>query len=315
MSDGGLEQKLRKVVVVRNTSPDILQKISEGKKFIIVDDSFNDSDVPNGYSLIDMKYKGESFRTLVPQNLLFYMTNPGEDNIDDALDNIADFYGEAEQYEDDLIAETKTSVHETNWATTARSTYQTYLINKLVAKNSNSSEFNPETIKALDLDDGFVKQRLKAIAAIVLGKKSKDLKEYGIDDVLEYHGIQLNRKEKIEKSEFNDITEHKLSIAQNIKAQHMVCTAASHYELKDKYKNDSEWEYDLRNRVKTSKFPEEVNLKIEDLEKEINDYRLNKHGEIGRHDTALLKTYANLSFIAKEKPELQLDVSPRENEI
>src|SRR5207249_8723320 len=48
------------------------------KKFIIVENEFDKTLVPKGYTLIDMRHKGDSFKTLVPQNLIFYMANPGE---------------------------------------------------------------------------------------------------------------------------------------------------------------------------------------------------------------------------------------------
>ena len=99
-----LEHKIRKITVIRRLpSNEVLDQVSKGNKFIIVNEDFDPNLVPQGYTLINMKYKNESFRTLVPQSLLFFMANPGEGDSDQALEQIADFYGEAEDYEDELI--------------------------------------------------------------------------------------------------------------------------------------------------------------------------------------------------------------------
>ena len=125
-------QQQKKVVVRRYPSIEALAQVEKGNKFIVVQDDFDPSFVPQGYTLIDMKHKSNSFRTLVPQSLLFYMANPGEGEPEGALEEIADFYGETKDFEDDLIENGSTSVQEANWANLARGSYQTYLINRLV---------------------------------------------------------------------------------------------------------------------------------------------------------------------------------------
>ena len=51
-------------------------------------------------------------------------------------------------------------------------------------------------------------------------------------------------------------------------------------------------------------------MEVYGLEKEIDDYRSNKHAKIGRHEKALLRQYANLAYIAHENPGAQLDIQP-----
>ena len=304
-----LEQKVRKTVIVRRTpSAEVLEQVTRGNKFVIVEEEFDQNFVPQGYTLIDMKYKDDSFKALVPQSLLFYMANPGEGDLEDALDQISDFYGEAEDYEDDMIENGATSVQEANWATLARSAYGTYLINKLVTTKGDDDgapDFDDETLKQLDLDDKYVAERVKAIAALTLGKNVGELKKYGIDSVLKHVTIRDNKTEKLTRAEFDKIT----------------CWAGSHYEIKEEYKGDNDGiEYQI-DRLHSRGHKEGIKIikkrdiqvldsKIVELEDEIEKYRKEKHGEVGRHDKNLLRQYANLAYIAKENPKAQLDVMP-----
>ena len=90
----------------------------------------------------------------------------------------------------------------------------------------------------------------------------------------------------------------------------MRCLADSHYDLRPEFINDYEWDYDLRTMNKTRKVVSGFNAKIAEIEDEIEKYRKEKHGEVGRHDRNLLRQYANLAYIAKENPKAQLDVMP-----
>lgn len=310
-----LEERLhRKKVVIRKTpSSEVLQKVRQGSKFIIVENDFDHSQIPRGYTFIDMKYKGESFKTLIPQSLLFYMAHPGEGSVDDALNELADFYGEAEDFEDDMIERGNTSVQGANWATLSRDNYKTYLINKLVSHKRGERdkdgepvpEFDQDALKVLDLNDDYVGQRVRAMAALMLDKKGEELNKYDIKDVLKHVTISENRVEKLTQEEFKKIT----------------CWAGSHYEIKDEYRKRDDVVYDIERRhnmnhmvgTKTIKKVEVAVLdrKVEDLEKEIEQHRIKKHGEVGRHDAALIRTYANLAYIAKEDPNAQLDVYPK----
>ena len=304
-------EEQRTVVVRRTPNPNIADAINSGNKFIIVTDTFLNSEIPLGYMLIDMRYKGESFKTLVPQRLLYYIANPGEGSIDDALDELGDFYDEVEKFEDDLLEQNESSVQGTNWAVSTRNTYQVYLINKLTKGkqgDADTAEFNPETIKDLDIEDDFVSQRIKAIAAVALGKTADQVRKSDIKDVLRHVTVNERRVEALTVEEFAKIT----------------CWAGSHYEIKEEYRNDPNVHYevdkmhDMNHKVgKKITHKQEVavlDAKIGDLEKEIYVHRRQKKEQkgshVGRHDSNLLRMYINLTYIAKEDPQKQLEIKP-----
>ena len=145
-----LEQRIKdrkKFILNRPISEDVSKDIAQGKKFIIVDKDLDY--IPLGYMLVDMKYKEDSFKVLIPQSLLYFLANPGEGDVDNALDEIADFYENVQDYEDALLEENESSVQGTNWAVTARSAYSTYLINKLTKHNGydmDKPEWDSETL-------------------------------------------------------------------------------------------------------------------------------------------------------------------------
>ena len=114
----------RRRILTRIPPERVYEEVRRGNKFIVLEEDIDI--VPESYVLVDMKYKGDSFKTLVPQQLLFYLANPGEGSIDDALENVADFYNEVEDFEDGAINEGSINVQDINWATTSRSTYQVY---------------------------------------------------------------------------------------------------------------------------------------------------------------------------------------------
>ncbi|MFH1637722.1 MAG: hypothetical protein ABIB71_04840 [Candidatus Woesearchaeota archaeon] len=304
-----LEQKLRqKAVILRRTpSSDVAEAVRQGKKFIIVENDFDA--VPFGYALINMPYKGKAFRTLVPQNLLFYLANPGEGDVDDALDEIADFYDEVKEFEHGMVEDNGTSVQGVNWAVLARNTYETYLINKLTKGDEDDpgrAEFKGDALKELDLDDKFVSDRAKAIAAIALDKNPDEVRKYGVDSVLKHVTVKERTEEQLTAQEFNQIT----------------CWAGSHYEIKEEYRHESNVDYNIEYRhdrdykvgkkvthQKTEKF---LDTDVKKLEKEIEDYRVEKNDKVGRHDSNLTRMYVNLAHIAKEKPEAQLLIQPLE---
>jgi predicted small secreted protein len=282
-------------------------------KFIVVEEDFKEDTVPQDYTLINMKYKGDSFKTLVPQSLLFYMVNPGEGNIDDALDEISDFYRNIEDFEDELIEKNESSVQEVNWAMLSRESYQTYIINKLVRdktydeddKNSGQvPEFNPDILHGLDINDEYVANRLRAIAAVSLGKTAKEVKNYGVGDVLKHVTVKKEKVTKLSKKEFDKIT----------------CWSGSHYEIKPEYRNKKDVKYEINHRhvrsykVGTKKIKKKevpvFDAKIAELESEIEQYRGKKHENLGKHDKALIRQYINLAHIASENPNAQLDIKP-----
>ena len=294
-----LEQKFRKKFILHRTpSEDVSNEIKQGKKFIVVDENFN-SPVPLGYMLIDMKYRDGSFKTLVPQNLLFFLANPGEGSIDDALDEIGDFYGNVEEFEDGLLEENGESVQGTNWAVTARNAYTTYLINKLINSDEKGPEWNEETLKSLNLEDDYVGRRVKAIAAVALGKTAEQVRNYNLGDILKHVTINQRKIEQLTSQEFDKIT----------------CWTGSHYEIKGEYKHkdDVEYEIDYRHdtnhksgkKITNKQDVHVLDAKINELEDEIEKYKEN-----GRHDKMLRRMYVNLRYIAKEDPQKQLEIKP-----
>lgn len=310
-----LEERLihqqRTSVVRRYPSDQALEQLKQGKKFVVVEEEFDQSFVPEGYTLINMKHRGNCFRSLVPQVLLFYMANPGEGDTEDALEEIADFYDDAEDFEDDMIEEGETSVQETNWATLARNSYQTYLINRLVKHRKGEKEdgepvpeFNHKVVYNLDLNDDYVVQRTKAIAALALGKTVDEINTSEIRDVLKHVTIREQKTEELSREEFEEVT----------------CWAGSHYELKPEYRNRNDVQYEIQRRcdyscmvgsktTKSQRLPV-LDAKISELEQEIVRHRTAKHGQLGRHDSALIRQYVNLAYIASEDPGAQLNITP-----
>jgi len=301
--------KHRQKRVIRRVIPEeAAQQLQEGRKFIVVDENFDQSTVPQGYTLIDMRFRGESFKTLVPQSLLFYMVNPGEGDIENALEEIADFYNEVGDFEDELVERSETSVQEVNWATLARENYRMYLVNKLVrnvdGKHDNEEEpvpeFNPDTLSSLDLDDDYVANRVRAMAAAALGKTADEVKGYGVGEVLKHITVR-------ERGETETLTKEEL--------EKVACYCGSHYELKPEFRSDPDYKYKVGSysgtKTARSKQIPVFDAKIGELEKEIARYRAEKHsGPAGRHDSALIRQYANIAHIAKENPQAQLDIMP-----
>ncbi|TSC65081.1 MAG: hypothetical protein G01um101477_628 [Candidatus Doudnabacteria bacterium Gr01-1014_77] len=289
-------QQQKKIIVRRYPSAEALAQVEIGKKFIVVQDDFDPSFVPQGYTLIDMKHKNSSFKTLVPQSLLFYMANPGEGEPEGALEEIADFYGETKGFEDDLIENGDTSVQEANWANLARGSYHTYLVNRLVKHRKGERdvegepvpEFNPEVLAQLDLSDPYVSQRVKVMAALALEKTADQIKTHDVKDVLKH--VTLNYKERVKRKELTEVK----------------CWAGSHYKIKHEYRTVD----GIEERQETYSA---LNTQIGELESQIDVYRKQKHsGNVGRHDGALIRQYVNLAHIIPENPRAQLDISPPE---
>lgn len=289
-----------KYIVPRTPSDEVMDQVEKGSKFIVVDDDMDD--VPEGYMLLNMEYKGDQFKALVPKRLVFYLANPGEgDDVDGALDDISDFYGEAEKYEDDVMEGGGTNIQEAHLTTIARESYKTYVINKLT---KNGKDFEESVLEDLCLKDDYVEKRAKAMAAVCLGKTVEELKAAKLDDIIKHVTIREKRTEKLSREEFKKIT----------------CWAGSHYEIKDEYRRDQDVSYNIEHRhnrgykvgTKTiHKIEVEVfDEKIKKLEKEIMAYWQKKGKPIKRHDLAVLRQYVNIKYIAKENKDAQLDIAP-----
>lgn len=304
-----LEEKIKeKRRVIRRTLPEkVLDQIRAGKKFILVDGTFDPTNLPEGYMLIDVRYKGEGFKTVVPVSVMIYMANPGEGDLDDALDEISDFYEEVEEFEEGMIEDGDVSVQGTDWAVAARSSYRTYLVNKLTkpGENVDVPELNEDTLKSLDLNDEYIAQRVRAMAAAALGLSREEVKSYSVGEVLKHVTINERKVEMLTREEFDRIT----------------CWAGSHYEVKDEFKGVDGVTYEIEQshdkglkvgrRITKKQVCSVFDAKISSLEREIEEYRRKKHGgEVGRHDRNLIRAYTNLKFIAKEDPSAQLPLIP-----
>lgn len=281
-------------------SPNVSKEIEAGKQFIIVDD-MPLSSIPEGYTLIDMKYKNNSFKALIPQNLLFYMANPGEGNIDDALDQITEFYNNAKDYEDDFIDDGNTSVQQASWSTLAKKSYETYLINKLVKTKNGAyndgepvAEFDANVLKQYGFSSHEVDSRARAIAALLLNKNLKDIKEQNIEHIL----VHVTETKNLSKEEFKNIT----------------CWAGSHYELKSEYKSQGyaiEHKHDKEHMVgKKTVTTDYINASIENIEKEALSL-MTETAKKDPHSEALFRQYINLKYISKENPGVQLPIMPK----
>lgn len=278
------QQVLKKRRILKRTPPsDVLEEIKKGNKFIVLENDIDN--VPEGFTVVDMKYKGSSFKALVPQQVVFYLANPGEGSIDDALDEVADFYNDIEDFEDKEILNSRTSVQDANWATVSREAYKTYLINKLTR---NGEDFDDKVLEDLCLDDKYVKQRVEAIAALCLEKSVDELEQSKLEDIIKHVTINWKVKEKVTKKEL----------------RRQRCWSGSHYEVRDVYKNVEKLE-----TVTKSKEYAVLDKKVAELEKEIEEYRRKEGKKIDRHDSALIREYINISYIAKEDTKKQLDIN------
>ncbi|PIN80598.1 hypothetical protein COV11_03765 [Candidatus Woesearchaeota archaeon CG10_big_fil_rev_8_21_14_0_10_30_7] len=303
-----LEKKFKqKNVFLRRSVPaeGVVEEVKKGNKFIVINET--PVNIPLGYMFIDMQYKGESFKTLVPQNLLFFQANPGEGDADEALNELSDFYDNVQDFEDELLEENDDSVQGANWAVITRKNYGTYLINKLTKASTDDvdiPEWDEKILEKLDLTDDYIVRRVKAMAAVALGKTTEQVKKHDLGDVLKHVTINERKVEQLSKEEFDQVT----------------CWAGSHYEIKDEYKHNPNAQYSIEQRHdKTYKVGNKLinkreiavlDAKIEDLEQEIRQYRRKKGSSIGRHDEMLLRTYTNLAFIAKENSRKQLEIKP-----
>ena len=294
----------RRRILTRIPPERVYEEVRRGNKFIVLEEDIDI--VPESYVLVDMKYKGDSFKTLVPQQLLFYLANPGEGSIDDALENVADFYNEVEDFEDGAINEGSINVQDINWATTSRSTYQVYLINKLT---KNGKDYDKSVLDDLCLNHEYVQQRTRGIAALILGKTAEEIKEAKLTALLKH--VTISRTEK-------KVTEN----LSKTEAEKVRCYAGSHWELKPEYQTKGPegesysigpWGSVKKTYVKSEEIIEPViNKQITQLEDEIQRYREGKSKKINRHDRNLIRQYINLCYITKENQHFQLDIKPSE---
>lgn len=281
---------------VAHSDDDVVQFVGQNRKLIVLQNSIDT--IPQGYTQMTMTYKGERHIFLIPERAKFFMANPGEEGDPlEALDELADFYRECSDFEHELLLGGKFSVTQTNVSTVARNSYAVWAVNQLVKqqKGGETPEWNEEELERLGVHDPYVRDRLQGIAAVMLGKK---VQESGLEDILVHKKVQGTFREVLSQKEFEQMT----------------CWAGSHYELKPDYQNQG---YDIERRHDTGhkkgwKIVHEKEFTelpgIEQVEEEIAQHRREQGKEMTRHDRALLRTFTNLSYIAKENPQQQLDV-------
>jgi hypothetical protein len=279
-----MELKQKPILARAKSSDEVRQLIRQGRKLVFVE---NDLDVPDGYMLLTVNFKGQKVRAVMPERLLFYMANRGEGDAGDALDEIADFYRDAEENEADSIAKGEASAQKADIVTGARNSYEVYLINKLT---SNGTKFSAEEIKRLGLDDSDIERRVKTIAALCLDKQAEELRESKLADIL------------VHKTEADYATE---GVVSEDVAYQVRCDMGSHWEYRTKYKTVRRKSV-FSQKVATSS----IEGRVEQLEKEIEQARIARRQDIGRHDRNLIRQYTNMRYIVQENPAAQLDVSP-----
>ena len=205
------------------------------------------------------------------------------------LMNLAQFYDECKAYEGQIYFEEIFSPQQTEISTLGRSYYENHVLNRLVKGNDGhgghhgNPEFNGEELERLCLNDEYVSTRVKAMAAIQTGKKPKELRESNLSDIIQ---------------EVEETVEHETVKSRQVASSIGCCM----FKYRTEYFTEKT----------TAKESFEVNPQISALETEIEDYRAKKGVEISPHDAALIREYANLTYISKENPRKSFDITPPE---
>ena len=303
-----LEQLTERKVAYRSVAPTyILELLAKGQKFVPFQGQIDPNSLPPGYSIMEMQYKGTTFKAIVPQTLLYFMANPGEGNADGALDELAEFYREIEGVENTAIANGETNLQLGKFGQWARESYGTYLINKVIRIRGGQdeegqplSELDPKVMERLGLNDPYVLERIKAIAAVRLGKRSDQVQAHDVGALLKH--VTLRKDGKTEQLSQPEL-------------KRVACYCGSHYELKPEFRNDPDYTYHVSG-YHGSRTERKVDLqafdpKVSQLEKEIADHLKDKNGgKLGPHDAQMLRTVTNLRYIAPENPRAQLSTTP-----
>ena len=293
-----LEDRLQKKYLAR-TKEDVARFVGKKQKLVVLENALDK--IPFGYVQVTMMYKSERHIVLIPEKAKYFMANPGEDGDPlDALDELADFYEECKDFEGELLFKGEVSVPQTNVSMLARNSYGIWAINKLVTQKQSGEEpkWNEKELERLGVNDQYIDERLRGIAAIMLGKDVKEVQAAGLKDILVHKDVKGTFKEVLTEKEFDEVT----------------CWAGSHYELKKQFQGNGykiEHRHDTGFKKGWKVFDEKefVHLPaIEQLEREIHERQKQLGKESTHHDKALLRTYANLKYIAKEDPNKQLDV-------
>ena len=285
-----LKQKLqRQRQYIARRQEDIATYVGRNQKLIVLEAPIDN--VPDGYTQVTMSYKNEKHTFLIPQKAKLFMANPGENGKPlDALDELADFYEECGDFEHELMIGGSFNTPQVNVSTLARNSYQTWTINQLVRQKGGSEMpiWDEKELERLGVKDSYVDTRLKGIAATMLGKNAAQLKSAGLEDILEHSTLTV--RDEI------------VSVQDGYKIVQVYCDCGSHFEYRAKQIPVYRDEHTIE-KVDYTALPQ-----IERMETEIKEHRQKKGMEQTRHDQALLRTYLNLKYIAKEDPSKQLDV-------
>jgi hypothetical protein len=294
---------------------EVIELAKQKKGLIIVDKDFEERFVPEGYVKLKLKSPTDEFIGLMPSNAIFYLDdhNLGNGSIDEGLDVLAALYSEIEAA-NDLWGETsRINAGGVDLAVTVRSNYQTLLANKLISghenedsASANNASYNKKEEERLHLGDKYVNDRIRAIAAIALGKNAEELKEEMLADVLGFKTNEVVQSIDIQKVAEMDPHWRNPEYVMPTDRKHMRCGGGSHYFLKPELRDGKDgWDYDLNKgtRTRIEIIPENLK-KIEDLEGEIQEYLTAKNNGLNQHDRNLLRTVANIKYRAG------LDVKP-----
>ncbi len=250
------------------------------KKLIILEKPAENP--PDGYVQLVLAYKGEKFVALVPEKVKNYMAGGNGNSSTESLDEITEFYRDCSDFEGELYFANIFSTPQTEISTLARKSYGVHILNRLVKNTNDGIEHISSEIDRLCINDSYVSDRIKAMAAIQLGKKTSELKEANLEDLL----VDITTKVQHETT----------------KAYQVACDCGSHIEYRTQYKT----EITERDETFTS------NPEITKLENEIEDYRKQKDKETTPHDTQIIRQYANATYITAENPDKQFDICPPE---
>ncbi len=255
----------------------IVEFAGKRKSLIILKDPIENP--PKGYVQLVMSYKSERLVALIPEKIKYYMAG-GMGGDSDTLDEIAEFYSDCGEFEGELYFDNVLSAVQTEVSMTARNSYHVHLLNRLA---NDKMQYSESEVERLCLKDKYVEDRVKAIAALQLGKGKDELRQAKLEDLLVDVTAKVPR----------EITE----------SYQVECDCGSHIEYRTKYRKKTVEE----DQTFTSS-PE-----IATLEGEIQTYRASKCAEMTEHDANLIKMYANLNYIASENPERQFDMVPPDN--
>ena len=307
--------------VVQRAPAKVQQLAKEGKALIIVEKDFDQRYIPRGYSKLKLRTPTDEFIALIPQVAFFYLDThnlngmTGADSIDEGLDAIEKLYQElldqSKSSELDDISEL--NVGGVDLATTLRKNYKVLTANILLqgqeTQRTEDAEFRQEELDRLCLEDEYVDTRLRAIAAVTTGMPIDKIRASDMAEVLGYEKDQevvstLSRQER------DAITDKEYTPKPPTDRRHIKCTRASHYYLKEGYRDGQDgFDYDLQRGIKTRIDITPDNLRhVDELETEIQAYQQEHCSKVKQHDDRKTRMFANIKYRAG------LPVAPKANE-